>query len=119
MVVYNVTMSLLKSIFCYFVFAITLLGSIVVSTSAKSSFTTKTVIQNITESIAIQVVDQKDKVEINYTITEDFLKPNSHGIFLSLPKNQDGIWTEYQLGKVESNEIINNQASQFVPKNTK
>jgi uncharacterized membrane protein YgcG len=62
------------------------------------------------ETPNISIVSNSDattkKITIKYFITEKFNKP-SRGVFLALPKNQDGVWTEYSVKKVikaESNE---------------
>jgi uncharacterized membrane protein YgcG len=57
---------------------------------------------NSTPEIAINISQiSQDKLLINYLITQTFEEEDSHGIFLALPKNQDGIWTDYNIKSVE------------------
>ncbi len=58
---------------------------------------------NTTKSIAIRVQENPQGVELNYTITEKFNRDQSHGIFLTLPKQQGGVWTTYTLQDVTWN----------------
>jgi uncharacterized membrane protein YgcG len=65
-------------------------------------------IENETANISIvsNVNASTKKITIKYFITEKFNKP-SRGVFLALPKNQDGVWTEYSVKnviKAKSNE---------------
>ena len=65
-------------------------------------------ISNETPNISIvsNVNASAKKITIKYFITEKFNKP-SRGVFLALPKNQDGVWTEYAVKnviKAKSNE---------------
>ena len=49
----------------------------------------------------VKTIPKNQKIEINYTIIESLYGESRQGIFLSLPKNQDGIWTNYKVLKVE------------------
>lgn len=65
-------------------------------------------ISNETANISIvsTINASTKKITIKYFITEKFNKP-SRGVFLALPKNQDGVWTEYSVKnviKAKSNE---------------
>jgi hypothetical protein len=65
-------------------------------------------ISNETANISIvsSTNTSNKKITIKYFITEKFNKP-SRGVFLALPKNQDGVWTEYSVKnviKAKSNE---------------
>lgn len=55
-------------------------------------------LENTTPEIVIEIKENPENslLEIEYTITEKFNQP-SRGIFISLPKNQNGIWTDYTL----------------------
>jgi uncharacterized membrane protein YgcG len=55
---------------------------------------------NYTPSIIINTVNQGETVLIEYTISQVFLE-DSRGIYLSLPKNQDGVWTHYTVKQVQ------------------
>jgi len=58
-------------------------------------------IPNQTEIIRIVVNQKTDtKLSLSYYVVEIFNK-ESRGIFLVLPKNQDGIWTDYKLNSVQ------------------
>jgi hypothetical protein len=54
---------------------------------------------NITNIIDIKAQTDDSKIYLDYTITQTF-KQSSRGIFLSLPKNQNGIWTNYELKEI-------------------
>jgi uncharacterized membrane protein YgcG len=52
---------------------------------------------NRTESIDIDISQKDDStIRLSYTIIQSFNEP-SRGIFLSLPNNQNGVWTGYSL----------------------
>ena len=61
----------------------------------------KDTVSNVTQEISIEANTNTStkKITLNYFITEKFNK-SSHGIFLALPKNQDGVWTNYSVKKV-------------------
>jgi hypothetical protein len=63
--------------------------------------------ENVTNSIQIDVrIDQaRKKLTLNYTILEQFNRP-SRGVFISLPKNQAGVWTEYNIIKVQRSQNL-------------
>ena len=60
---------------------------------------------NTTDSITVLVSPNKEsqKIELTYQIWQTFNESTSHGIFLALPKNQGGVWTEYILKSVKRN----------------
>lgn len=81
-----------------FLFLLTLiLGSSVLKLSVNTYYPG----ENSTEEIKVEVLDKGDKLNITYTITEYLGYTERHGIFLVLPKNQDGVWTEYKVKRVE------------------
>jgi len=56
---------------------------------------------NQTELIKIVINDQTStKLDLSYYIVQNF-KNESRGIFLALPKNQNGVWTDYNLKLVQ------------------
>jgi hypothetical protein len=57
---------------------------------------------NSTDSITVLVNPDKNtkKLTLTYQIWQTF-KEQSHGVYLSLPKNQGGVWTEYTLKSVK------------------
>ena len=58
---------------------------------------------NLTKNISIHKTEIKNangnQIILDYYILQSFQSP-SRGIFLTLPKNQDGNWTEYQINQV-------------------
>ncbi|GAB4145161.1 MAG: hypothetical protein OHK0017_04480 [Patescibacteria group bacterium] len=62
----------------------------------------------ITDFIQINASQRDNKLNIEYLVLEGLYDPeNRHGLFLSLPKNQAGIWTEYKLLSVERSPRVN------------
>jgi uncharacterized membrane protein YgcG len=59
---------------------------------------------NLTRSIDIQATTDQDQMIIEYEIIQNF-RTSSRGIFLSLPKNQDGVWTEYEVKSVQKQRL--------------
>jgi uncharacterized membrane protein YgcG len=61
---------------------------------------------NKTDSLAVVISTDKDakKITLTYQIWQTF-NESSHGIFLALPKNQAGIWTEYTLKSVKRSAV--------------
>jgi len=57
--------------------------------------------ENKTNNIAI-VANQADPqtLQLDYTVTQTFAT-ESRGIYFSLPKNQNGVWTEYEVTSVK------------------
>lgn len=60
---------------------------------------------NFTNNISIWQTTENDQFILDYYILQTF-QSRSRGIFLTLPKNQDGIWTEYKIKKVAKSEKI-------------
>ena len=54
---------------------------------------------NSTDSISIRQTKKDNNLILDYYILQTFKSP-SRGIFLTLPKNQDGVWTDYQINQV-------------------
>jgi len=61
---------------------------------------------NYTDSIKIDIKTESSKYIINYNVIQTF-RESSRGIFLALPKNQDGIWTEYKVNSVQRSSLLN------------
>lgn len=58
---------------------------------------------NETELIRIVINQKTDtKLDLSYYVVENF-STESRGIFLALPKNQGGVWTDYKLKSVQRN----------------
>ncbi len=78
-------------------FTLLWIASSIVSVNVIAQNETDSYVPNRTEEISIDVQhDESSNLDITYTISEKFNNP-SRGIFISLPKNQDGVWTNYQL----------------------
>jgi len=57
---------------------------------------------NVTDQIEININETDNLIELEYTIVETFRDPEyRHGIFISLPKNQGGVWTQYTVKSVK------------------
>lgn len=75
---------------------------------------------NVTDLIKIVINQKTDtKIDASYYIVENF-KVSSRGVFLALPKNQSGVWTDYNLKSVQRtifpiNNIDNNPIYSFAP----
>ncbi len=71
---------------------------------------------NTTELFKATILEQtSSSLKVQYNIIQDF-KLNSHGIFLSLPKNNNGVWVEHSIDNVVKKavtETSNNAA--FIP----
>jgi hypothetical protein len=59
---------------------------------------------NVTDLIAIQAKTSANKIEISYEITQTF-NLDSRGVFLTLPRNQSGIKTDYQVISVQKKKV--------------
>jgi len=72
---------------------------------------------NSTDSITVKVSPDKNtkKITLTYQIWQTF-KEKSHGVFLSLPKNQGGIWTEYELKSVKRSPEALEVVTEKIPK---
>lgn len=83
---------------------------------AETSQTYEYSIPNITKSIHINTAIEGDKMYIDYIINQDF-NQDSRGVFLALPKNQNGVLTNYQILSVRKQFIADNDG-QKVQSNT-
>ena len=72
---------------------------------------------NKTDSITVLVSPDKEskKINLTYQIWQTF-NESSRGIFLALPKNQAGIWTEYSLKSVKRSPEPLEISSEKLPK---
>jgi uncharacterized membrane protein YgcG len=72
---------------------------------------------NFTDSITVVVAPDKNskKITLTYQIWQTF-KEESRGVFLALPKNQGGVWTEYELKSVKRSPEPLEVVSQKLPK---
>jgi uncharacterized membrane protein YgcG len=59
---------------------------------------------NFTDNIEIKITESSDNLELEYNILQTFSKA-SRGIFLSFPKNMDGIWTDFQVQSVQKTNL--------------
>lgn len=72
---------------------------------------------NFTDSISVLVSPDKNtkKITLTYQIWQTF-KEESRGVFLSLPKNQGGVWTEYELKSAKRSPEPLESISEKIPK---
>lgn len=61
---------------------------------------------NFTNNIQIKIIENPDNLELEYNILQTFGKA-SRGIFLSFPKNMDGVWTNFQIQSVQKTNYLN------------
>jgi len=66
-------------------------------------------LSNFTNNLQIKVVENSDNLELEYNILQTFGKA-SRGVFLSFPKNMDGIWTEFGIQSVQKTSLVNLQS---------
>jgi uncharacterized membrane protein YgcG len=57
--------------------------------------------QTLGIKVEAKIFEKESKIEINYTIIEALYGDSRQGIFISLPKDQDGIWTDYKIMNVK------------------
>ena len=62
----------------------------------KNSINSAQKLRNFTDNIEIKITESSDNLELEYNILQTFGKA-SRGIFLSFPKNMDGILTDFQV----------------------
>lgn len=61
---------------------------------------------NVTNNITIETNKTQDNLLLTYYITQTFVETESRGVFLTLPQNQDGVWTNYTIKSVEISDKI-------------
>jgi uncharacterized membrane protein YgcG len=71
--------------------------------------------EDYSDQISVSIRDQGDSLEISYVFDQVFQGEANRGIYLALPKNQDGFWTNYELLGVQRStrfEPAQNQAEE-------